>query len=91
MNFTIKLDEFEVQGIKAYLRERDGITRPTKKDIELFLASELPLSSPKCAVNDYIQKARQAPVKVKKPRIKKVEAGGNFFQSWDTVIKGIKL
>lgn len=57
MKITINLTEAEVKGIKAYLKDVGGITRPTKKDIQTFIDGIIQcIHSPREAVSDYIKK-----------------------------------
>lgn len=37
MKLSIELTATEVKGIKAYLKDVDGIEKPTKEDIRTFL------------------------------------------------------
>lgn len=57
MKITITLSEAEVKGIKDYLKEVDGIEKPTKKDIQRFIVGMADvINAPQEAVSDYIQK-----------------------------------
>lgn len=57
MKFTIELTKAEVSGIKDYLKEVDGIEKPTKKDILVEIKSYLGvMHSPREAVSNYISK-----------------------------------
>jgi len=56
MKITIELNESEVKGIKAYLKEVDDNPNPTKKDIQLFIGSCVQIiHAPQEAVSDYIK------------------------------------
>jgi hypothetical protein len=57
MKLTIELDEAEVKGIKAYLKEVDGIEKPTKQDIQKAVSGELQamFQSSHSSLADYIQ------------------------------------
>jgi len=55
MKITINLTDEEVKGIKAYLKEVDGLKRPSKRDITIFIDGMVQaINSPKEAVSDYI-------------------------------------
>lgn len=58
MKITITLHDYQVKGIKNYLKEVSDIAKPTKEDV----ANEIKgiiygnLEAPRCAVSDYIHK-----------------------------------
>ena len=57
MKVTIELTDAEVKGIKEYLKEVDGIEKPTKKDVEREVRSLTGLlHAPQEAVSHYISK-----------------------------------
>lgn len=60
MKVTITLSEAEVMGIKAYLREVDGIENPNREDVSVFMCSYVDIiNAPQEAVSDYIRQARE--------------------------------
>ena len=58
MKITIELNEAEVKGLKAYLKEVGDIEKPSKADIEQEIQGIVSgtLHAPQEAVNDYISK-----------------------------------
>jgi len=52
MKFTIELTDAEVKGIKEYLKEVDGIEKPTKADIQREVNNLTIPVCPKCGGND---------------------------------------
>jgi hypothetical protein len=63
MKLTIELTDSEVKGIKAYLKEVDGINAK-KSDIKDFIDNVIQsIHSPREAVSDYI-KAEEHPYNV---------------------------
>lgn len=58
MKVSIELTEAEVKGIKDYLKELDGIEKPTKGDIQRAMQGEISalLQAPHSALFDHIQK-----------------------------------
>ena len=54
MTLTIKLTPAEIQGLKAYLKEVDGIKNPTKKDIQTQFDWKGWMHSPRESVSNYI-------------------------------------
>lgn len=60
MKVTIELSDYEVKGIKKYLKSVDDIKRPNKADVQRFVAGEINgiLSASSCAVSDYVQQER---------------------------------
>ena len=56
MNITIKLTSAQVKGYKDYLKDVDGMEKPTKKDIEFEVKNLLFCYIEADAVNDYIKK-----------------------------------
>lgn len=58
MKIMIELSDVEVKGIKNYLKEVDGISRPSKMDVKLFIDSIVQsIHAPQEAVSDYIKAA----------------------------------
>lgn len=58
MNITIKLSKAEETGIKNYLREVDGIEKPSKQDVQVFIEGIVQsIHAPQEAVSDYIKAA----------------------------------
>ena len=56
MKITINLNESEVKGIRDYLKDVDGIERPTKKDITIYVDSIVQsIHSPYESVSNYIK------------------------------------
>lgn len=56
MKITIELSPYQVQGIKNYLKETEGI-KAKKQDIEIEVKDIVSgyLQSPNCAISDYIK------------------------------------
>lgn len=57
MKITVNLSENEVKGIKAYLKDFDGIT-PSKNDIVVYIQGIVSgtINASQESVSDYIQK-----------------------------------
>jgi hypothetical protein len=57
MKITIELTNAEVEGIKDYLKDVDGIEKPTKEDIKIFINGFIGgIHAPQESVSDYISK-----------------------------------
>lgn len=57
MKITVTLTEPETKGIKAYLKEVDGIEKPKKEDVANFVNSMVgAIHSPKESVSDFIRR-----------------------------------
>lgn len=55
MKITIELTEAEVKGIKAYLKEVDGVEKVGKPQVKQFVESLVQaMHAPQEAVSDYI-------------------------------------
>lgn len=66
MNITIKLSKAEESGIKNYLREVDGIEKPSKQDVQVFIEGMVQsIHAPQEAVSDYIRAAEKIRVDTK--------------------------
>lgn len=60
MKITIELTDAEVKGIKAYLKEVDGIDKPNKQDVTMFINSIVQaIHAPQESVSDYIKIEQQ--------------------------------
>lgn len=60
MKITVELTDAEVKGIKDYLKEVDGIDKPTKQDIKQFIDGYVnTIHAPAEAVSYYISKYEQ--------------------------------
>lgn len=56
MKITIELNDSEVKGIKAYLKEVDGINKPSKDDVKFFIDGIIQsIHAPQESVSDYIR------------------------------------
>ena len=61
MKISVTLTDAEVKGIKAYLKEVDGNLKPSKADIQAFVASYVDnINAPQEAVGDYIRQFKKA-------------------------------
>lgn len=60
MKITVTIEDYEVKGIKAYLKAVDGIEKPTAKDVknEIIGIVSGALQYPNAAMTDYINKFR---------------------------------
>lgn len=57
MKITISLTDAETKGIKSYLKEVDGVDKPTKDDVKSFIDSLVQaIHSPTEAVSDHIRR-----------------------------------
>jgi hypothetical protein len=60
MKITVELTNAEVKGIKAYLKDVDGIDKPKKEDIKMFINSLVQvIHAPQESVSDYIKAEEQ--------------------------------